>query len=55
MSGSTLILAVITPQHVILANCGDSRALILGEKGTVLLETKDHKPESKDEKYRIEH
>lgn len=44
MSGTTLNVAVISHDHIILANCGDSRAIILGDKGAILVETRDHKP-----------
>jgi serine/threonine protein phosphatase PrpC len=30
MSGSTLVLTIVTHYHIIMANCGDSRAIVIG-------------------------
>jgi hypothetical protein len=59
-SGCTGVTALVTATHVILANCGDSRACILGTTalgGTghlVTQRTKDHKPSDPAEAARIE-
>lgn len=52
-SGSTCIASFITPTHVILANCGDSRA-VLSRKGQVHFATQDHKPTDPGEVARVE-
>jgi len=52
-SGSTAICALISPQHIFLANCGDSRA-VLSRNGHVELNTFDHKPTNPLEKERIQ-
>lgn len=42
-SGSTAVIAFITPTYIILANCGDSRAMFVrNDEPTVV--TEDHKP-----------
>jgi serine/threonine protein phosphatase PrpC len=51
--GCTAILAAVSPALVCLANCGDSRAVVKIE-GKDLVATKDHKPDVKQEKHRIE-
>ena len=52
-SGTTAVTVMVTPDHVIFANCGDSRGL-LSTNGEVTLHTTDHKPANPDEKMRIE-
>ena len=52
-SGSTAIGALISPDHIFLANCGDSRA-ILRRDSQVILHTEDHKPYVPTEKQRIQ-
>jgi len=52
-SGSTAVCALISPQHVFVANCGDSRALLC-RRGAVALSTIDHKPVNPEERERIE-
>ena len=51
-SGSTAVITHITKDKIICANCGDSRAILIGDKGIVKI-SRDHKPELKDEKKRI--
>lgn len=52
-SGTTAVVSFITPTHFIVANCGDSRAIIAG--GTrELWASEDHKPASRSESERIE-
>ncbi len=42
-SGSTAITAFVTPDHIIVANCGDSRCVLARDGGAIPLST-DHKP-----------
>ncbi|KAL3319127.1 Protein phosphatase 1A [Cichlidogyrus casuarinus] len=51
-SGSTAITAFVTPKHIILGNCGDSRAMVVS-KQQVVQETVDHKPADEKEAKRI--
>lgn len=51
--GSTAIVAVLSCRHIIVANCGDSRA-VLCRKGQAIALSQDHKPEREDEMARIE-
>lgn len=51
--GSTAVVAVICPSHIIVANCGDSRAVLCRGKQPVPLSV-DHKPNREDEYARIE-
>lgn len=52
-SGSTAICALVSPTHVFIANCGDSRA-VLSRSGKVAFSTEDHKPINPAEKDRIQ-
>ncbi|XAR67132.1 Phosphoprotein phosphatase [Bertholletia excelsa] len=51
--GSTAVVAVVSPTHVIVANCGDSRAVLCRGKAPLPLSV-DHKPNREDERARIE-
>ncbi|KAL8498023.1 hypothetical protein ACS0TY_021390 [Phlomoides rotata] len=51
--GSTAVVAVVSPTHIIVANCGDSRAVLNRGKVPVPLSV-DHKPNREDECMRIE-
>ncbi|KAL8142494.1 hypothetical protein V2J09_015526 [Rumex salicifolius] len=51
--GSTAVVAVIGREEVVVANCGDSRAVIC-RNGTAVPLTVDHKPDRADELARIE-
>ncbi|CAO2194501.1 unnamed protein product [Urochloa humidicola] len=51
--GSTAVVAVVCSSHVIIANCGDSRAVLCRGKEPMALSV-DHKPDRKDECARIE-
>ena len=51
-AGSTAVVAVVTGTHVIVANCGDSRAC-LWRNGRCLPLSVDHKPDRPDELQRI--
>jgi protein phosphatase 1B len=52
-SGSTAICALICPEFIYLANCGDSRGLI-SAKEAIAVATLDHKPVNPLEKERIQ-
>lgn len=63
ISGSTCICSILTPTHIITANCGDSRSVIGGfskiqdnseDSCYVTPLSKDHKPKNKLELKRIE-
>ncbi|KAI5065970.1 hypothetical protein GOP47_0018594 [Adiantum capillus-veneris] len=51
--GSTAIVAVLSGHHIIVANCGDSRA-VLCRRGQAIALSEDHKPDREDEIARIE-
>ncbi|CAD5312006.1 unnamed protein product [Arabidopsis thaliana] len=51
--GSTAVVSVITPEKIIVANCGDSRAVLCRNGKAVPLST-DHKPDRPDELDRIQ-
>ncbi|KAJ6812845.1 putative protein phosphatase 2C 53 [Iris pallida] len=51
--GSTAVVAVICSSHIIVANCGDSRAVLCRGKQPLALSV-DHKPNREDEYARIE-
>ncbi|XP_023541493.1 probable protein phosphatase 2C 75 isoform X4 [Cucurbita pepo subsp. pepo] len=53
LGGSTAVVAVLTPEHIIVANCGDSRA-VLCRGGRAIPLSNDHKPDRIDELARIE-
>lgn len=52
-SGSTAVCAIVSPQHIFFANCGDSRA-VLSRDGKCHFTTCDHKPINPAEKERIQ-
>uniref|UniRef100_A0A7N0UJB5 protein-serine/threonine phosphatase n=1 Tax=Kalanchoe fedtschenkoi TaxID=63787 RepID=A0A7N0UJB5_KALFE len=51
--GSTAVVAVVTRDKIIVANCGDSRA-VLCRGGKAIALSSDHKPDRPDELHRIE-
>ncbi|XP_073136260.1 protein phosphatase 2C 7-like [Henckelia pumila] len=51
--GSTAVVAVVCSSHIIVSNCGDSRAVLYRGKEAVALSV-DHKPNREDEYARIE-
>ncbi|KAL8522583.1 hypothetical protein ACS0TY_012654 [Phlomoides rotata] len=51
--GSTAVVAVVSSSHIIVANCGDSRAVLYRGKEAIPLSV-DHKPNREDEYARIE-
>ncbi|KAE8682623.1 Protein phosphatase 2C 77 [Hibiscus syriacus] len=51
--GSTAVVALIFSSHIIVANCGDSRAVLCRGKEPMALSV-DHKPNREDEYERIE-
>jgi protein phosphatase 1B len=52
-SGSTAVCVLISPSHMYIANCGDSRG-VLCRAGGVAFSTLDHKPINPVEKERIQ-
>lgn len=52
-SGTTAVVVVVTPTHIIFGNCGDSRG-ILCRGAEVAFATEDHKPFKPKERQRIE-
>jgi serine/threonine protein phosphatase PrpC len=52
-SGSTAVACLISPTHVYLINCGDSRAIFVSNN-QVVLNTTDHKPINPNERERIQ-
>ncbi|KAM2921631.1 hypothetical protein COP2_043346 [Malus domestica] len=53
MIGATAVVAVVAEEQVVVANCGDSRA-VLSRGGVALALSNDHKPDRVDELKRIE-
>ena len=51
-SGSTAIVAFVTPTHIIVGNCGDSRCMLVRGRTAVAM-SEDHKPYNDVEKTRI--
>ncbi|KAL1550609.1 protein-serine/threonine phosphatase [Salvia divinorum] len=51
--GSTAVVAVVCSSHIIVANCGDSRAVLYRGKEPIALSV-DQKPNREDEYARIE-
>ncbi|KAK4763782.1 hypothetical protein SAY87_013220 [Trapa incisa] len=51
--GSTAAVAIVTPEKIVVANCGDSRA-ILSRAGKAVPLSFDHKPDRPDELNRIQ-
>jgi len=52
-SGSTVICSFLTPTHIIVGNCGDSRAMLAGNR-SVRFASQDHKPSNDIEIKRIQ-
>lgn len=51
--GSTAVVAVVTPDKIVVSNCGDSRA-VLCRNGVAVPLSIDHKPDRPDELNRIQ-
>ncbi|KAK8581133.1 hypothetical protein V6N13_144175 [Hibiscus sabdariffa] len=51
--GSTAVVALVCSSHIVVANCGDSRAVLCRGKESMALSS-DHKPNREDEYARIE-
>ncbi|KAD7480117.1 hypothetical protein E3N88_03253 [Mikania micrantha] len=51
--GSTAVVAVVSPDKIVVSNCGDSRA-VLCRNGVAIPLSTDHKPDRTDELKRIE-
>jgi serine/threonine protein phosphatase PrpC len=52
--GSTAVFALRFGQYLYLVNIGDSTGVVIDNQGNLLIKTKNHKPDDKDEKNRIE-
>lgn len=52
--GSTALVVVVGKEEVVVANCGDCRAVLGVSGGASLPLSRDHKPERPDEKERVE-
>lgn len=52
-SGSTAVVVILTQDYIIVANCGDSRAVLCREGRSIALSI-DHKPDRAEERARIE-
>ncbi|KAL0719687.1 hypothetical protein Bca4012_069011 [Brassica carinata] len=51
--GSTAVVSVLTPEKIVVSNCGDSRA-VLCRNGLAIPLSSDHKPDRPDELNRIQ-
>ncbi|XP_010464843.1 PREDICTED: protein phosphatase 2C 37 [Camelina sativa] len=51
--GSTAVVSVVTPEKIVVSNCGDSRA-VLCRNGVAIPLSVDHKPDRPDELIRIQ-
>ncbi|XVF12982.1 hypothetical protein REPUB_Repub08aG0167300 [Reevesia pubescens] len=51
--GSTAVVVLVGREEVVVANCGDSRA-VLCRGGTAVALSRDHKPDRPDERERVE-
>ncbi|TKY47466.1 phosphatase 2C 37 [Spatholobus suberectus] len=51
--GSTAVVAVVTPDKLVVSNCGDSRA-VLCRNGVAIPLSSDHKPDRPDELLRVQ-
>ncbi|GMH19064.1 hypothetical protein Nepgr_020905 [Nepenthes gracilis] len=51
--GSTAVVAILTPERIVVSYCGDSRA-VLCRNGVAIPLSSDHKPDRPDERDRIE-
>ncbi|XVE58056.1 hypothetical protein DITRI_Ditri04bG0139800 [Diplodiscus trichospermus] len=51
--GSTAVVVLIGTEEVVVANCGDSRA-VLFRGGSAVALSRDHKPDKPDERERVE-
>ncbi|KAL3498984.1 hypothetical protein ACH5RR_041716 [Cinchona calisaya] len=51
--GSTAVVVMVGPEELVVANCGDSRAVLCRDGMAMPLST-DHKPDRPDEKERVE-
>ncbi|KAK7276308.1 hypothetical protein RIF29_17447 [Crotalaria pallida] len=51
--GSTAVTAILTPEKIVVSNCGDSRA-VLCRNGVAIPLSSDHKPDRPDELLRVE-
>lgn len=52
-SGTTAVVGLITPTHILVANCGDSRSVLGRSGGAAQAMSFDHKPDNEGERARI--
>ena len=52
-SGTTCCTILMNGNKIISANCGDSRAIIVGKNNRIKVLSRDHKPDDADERSRI--
>jgi serine/threonine protein phosphatase PrpC len=52
-SGTTAVVAVITPRNIVVANLGDSPALLFGKDGTLIAHSNDHDYDNPSERARV--
>jgi serine/threonine protein phosphatase PrpC len=53
-SGTTVLMSWIVGQKLVVANAGDSRAVLYKDSGKIVRLSRDHRPEDPEEKQRIE-
>ena len=53
LCGTTAVAAVVTRAHILAANCGDSRAVLVRGGGRAVELTSDHSPARRDERVRF--
>jgi len=51
--GSTCTIVIVWPHKLLFINLGDSRSVYFDTQGTLIFQTKDHKPDEASEKRRI--
>ncbi|OHS98460.1 leucine-rich repeat-containing protein [Tritrichomonas foetus] len=51
--GSTAVLTLLNDQRLIIANLGDSGAVLISKTGEIMFHTCEHRPENGDEVWRI--
>jgi serine/threonine protein phosphatase PrpC len=53
-SGTTVLMTWLVGQKIVVANAGDSRAVLYKDSGEIVRLSKDHRPEDPEERSRIE-
>ena len=54
LDGTTLVAAYIKHNNIVVANVGDSRAILVKRSGSYKCMSNDHKPNRPDERQRVE-